>query len=138
MLKCDDSFKTILLGSITVNSKEIDTKLLKSAQEECKRTQQRLSVGPPKERLRCSLELADAKNLTGDEHFRVVYQCYNDLPNKWEEETFKTGNNNYTYEYLAILIMPISDGYLILFTMGNVITVLMIYRKIPNIEVLGL
>ena len=91
VLKCDASFSHILLGSITIDSKQADEKLIKDAEKECKKTQEILSTGPAAERLRCSVELAGATNLTGNEYFRVVYQCYKDVPHNWEEEKFKTG-----------------------------------------------
>ena len=94
-LQCDASDNGILLGSITIDSKPVDSKLLESAKGECDGTKRLLKTGPPSERLRCELVLKEAKSLTGKEHIRVVYQCYRDASSGWEEETVKTGKDLY-------------------------------------------
>ena len=64
-----------------------------------------LSKGPSKERLQCSLELAAAKNLTGLEHVRAVYQCYQDSPEQWEVEKFVIGKDDLIIGIILIVIM---------------------------------
>ena len=91
ILECDLSYFNILLGSITIDGKEIDKSLQKKAEKECRNSLNSAPKAADTKRT-CSILLADAKKLVGNETFRAVYQCNMGMVENWDkEDKVKTG-----------------------------------------------
>ena len=94
-LECGSSATHLLIGSVTIDSKPAVTKVQELAQRECDASFQTVFKGSSKEKKICLVSLDPPPlKLNGDEQFRIVYQCYQDVPDNWDMKETKTGNND--------------------------------------------
>ncbi|XP_065062912.1 uncharacterized protein LOC135689575 [Rhopilema esculentum] len=84
ILECDLSYPNILLGSITIDGKDIDKSLQKKAEKECIDSLNSTPKAADTTRT-CSILLADAKMLVGNETFRAIYQCNMGTVENWDK-----------------------------------------------------